>query len=261
MNNIKKVTLFLLTIAMISGSIGIHTVNALSVNKDEYEEEIKNAIIAGDGTFDSPYVLDYSKAEEFHKYLEDVTHTSHDTRTRNTNDNLLRGTSHSNQTNGAYWKYKSGGGNAMYNGATIVSKVEYVSKQDVIQICASFTSSSFINTFKATIGEVAGKSLQKGIEILVKKGFAKSAAASLAKFIGCGSTYFQAAVLVSELTTFFKEKPYVTAKDQGKGVTHTEYKIAHQGNWFSYSNTDVWTNYPTAKEPVADYGKGTFVSR
>lgn len=259
--NIKKAMLSILTITMVSGSIGMKNISALTTNDDKYDEEIKDAIVAGDGTFDNPYVLDFSKAEEFHKYLEKVTNTSHDKMARNTNDNLLRGTSHNNQTKGAYWNYKSGGGNAMYNGATIVRKVEYVSKQDVVEICASFASASFINTFKATIGEAAGKSLQKGIEVLVKKGFAKTAATSLAKFIGCGSTYFQVAVLVAELNTFFQQKPYVTAKNQNKGVTHTEYQIAHQGNWFSYSNTDVWTNYPTAKEPFSDYGKGTFVSR
>lgn len=121
-------------------------------------------------------------------------------------DSVLNGKSHYNQTNGGYWKYSSGKPNEIYNGQVWIKKIAYLSKQDVINKCATFTSSSFIQTFKGAINDLTKLSLTAGINYLVQKGFSKTTAKSLAKWVGCGSTFFTAAVLLVEVNTYFSQK-------------------------------------------------------
>lgn len=140
-------------------------------------------------------------------------------------------------------------------------KIEYISKSDVINICSGFSSSSYIDTFKGSISSIAGGSLTAGVNHLVKKWVNKTVATSLAKWVGCGSTLFKAAIILAEVDTFFNQKPYLDARDAGKGLIHAEYNTSYQGQWYSHSLSDVWSNYPTAKEPGSFYGTGSYTSR
>ncbi len=176
-------------------------------------------------------------------------------------DGVLNGTSHYSQTNGAYWNYKSDAPSVIYNGNIWMRKIEYISKVDVIYTCAGFSSGSFINEFKGTIPVIAGKSLEYAISYLVKKGFSTAVATALAAWVGAGTTYFSAAILLSEFDTYMSQKPYIDARNAGKGIIHSQFYTSYQGQWYSHSLTDVWTNYPTAKEPNTYYGKGTYVSK
>ena len=47
----------------------------------------------------------------------------------------------------------------------------------------------------------------------------------------------------------------------GKGLIHAEYNTSYQGQWYSHSLSEVWSNYPTAKEPGSSYGTGSYTSR
>ena len=47
----------------------------------------------------------------------------------------------------------------------------------------------------------------------------------------------------------------------GKGLIHAEYNTSYQGQWYSHSLSEVWSNYPTAKEPGSSYGTGSYTIR
>ena len=69
------------------------------------------------------------------------------------------------------------------------------------------------------------------------------------------------AILLAEVSNFLSQKPYLNARDAGKGLIHAEYNTSYQGQWYSHSLSEVWSNYPTAKEPASYYGTGTYKSR
>lgn len=263
----KKLLFILLSCFMCVCLVQPATAHSSNIDKI-YENEIKKSIITGDGSAENPYILDKESAPMFTQYLEEkgqeIVMNMQNENTISSYvivDSVLNGKSHSDQNNGGYWKYSSGAPNVIYNGNVWIKKVEYLSKQDVINTCSTFTSSSFIDRFKDSINDIATLSLTSAITYLTKKGFSKTAAESLAKWVGCGSTYFSIAIILSELNSYFSQKPYLAARDAGKGLVHTEYSTSYQGSWYSYSISEVWTNCPTAKEPASYCGQGVYKSR
>ena len=267
--NLKKIFVIVSILSLGLGIINAYPVSAMESDIDKiYEEEISKSIISGDGSAEHPYIINEETAPMFSKYLEEKgkkaissLQGSNEISLYGILDGVLSGKSHSNQTNGAYWNYTKNAPSTVSNGNIWMKKVEYISKKDVINICAGFTSSSSINTFKGSIASIAGKGLTAGIEYLVKKGFSKAIATSLVKWVGCGSTYFGVAILLAEVSNFLSQKPYLNARDAGKGLIHAEYNTSYQGQWYSHSLSEVWSNYPTAKEPASYYGTGTYKSR
>lgn len=267
--NLKIMFIIISILSLSIGIIKACPVLAIEPDMDEiYEEEISKSIITGDGTAENPYIIDEETAPMFNQYLEEkgkeaiaTLQYSDEITLYGVLDGVLSGTSHSSQTKGAYWVYTKNAPSAVSNGNIWMKKVEYISKSDVINICSGFASSSLINTFKGTISSIAGKGLTAGVNYLVNKGFSKAVATSLAKWVGCGSTLFSAAILLGEVNTFFSQKPYLDARDAGKGLIHAEYNTSYQGQWYSHSLSEVWSNYPTAKEPGSSYGTGSYTSR
>lgn len=62
----------------------------------------------------------------------------------------------------------------------------------------------------------------------------------------------------SSLINTFKE---TISSIAGKGLIYAEYNTSYQGQWYSHSLSEVWSNYPTAKEPGSFYGTGSYTSR
>lgn len=267
--NLKKIFVVFSIFSLALGIVKLYPVSAKEPDIDQiYEEEISKSIISGDGSKEYPYIIDEKKAPMFSRYLEEKGKSaiaslqdSNEISLYGTLDGVLSGTSHSNQTKGAYWNYKNNAPSTSNNGNIWMKKVEYMSNDDVIKICSGFSSSSFINTFKGSITSIAGKGLTTGINYLVNKGFSKTIATSLAKWVGCGSTYFGSAILLAEVSNFFSQKPYLDARNANKGLIHAEYNTSYQGKWYGQSLSEVWSNYPTAKEPASHYGTGSYKSR
>lgn len=266
---LKRLFVIISILSLSLGLINVRPVFAIESDMDKiYEEEISKSIVSGDGTAENPYIINDKTAPMFSQYLDEkgkeaisLLQGTSIISPYGILDGVLSGKSHSSQTKGAYWVYTSNAPSTVSNGNIWMKKVEYVSKNDVINICAGFTSSSLIETFKGSITSIAGKGLSSAVDILVSKGFSKTVATSLAKWIGCGSTFFGAAIVLAEISNFFSQKPYLDARDAGKGLIHAEYNTSYQGQWYSHSLSEVWSNYPTAKEPGSYYGTGKYTSR
>lgn len=271
--NFRKLFVFLLILTLSIGLVSKSDVYAKD-NLDEstntiYEDEIEASIVSGDGTSENPYILDYDKAPMFKEYIEEkaeqliysLNYSESVYSLSSMFDGVLNGTSHYSQTKGGYWNYKSDAPSVIYNGMIWMRKIEYISKADVLNYCAYLSSGSAAERFKGYIPDIAGFSASFAISYLVKKGISTAVATSLAAWAGCGTTFFAAAILLSEYSTFISEKPYLDARDAGKGLLHAQFYTSYQGQWYSHSLSDVWTSYSTAKEPNTYYGKGTYVSK
>lgn len=251
----------------------------MGVNNDStYQGELDDAILSGTGTFDDPYILNYELAPEFSDYLAECglnalensglnsnSIVSNDNNiegasTRGVND-YLTGSSHSNQTNGGYWKYSSGGPTStLYNGNTVFKKVEYLSYNTVVNINAGFSNNTYSNYFKKNLPSIIGLSLSNATSVLTKCGMAANVAKALCHYAGVASTLFSVTLTLSEFATTTMQSVYVDAKNQRKGVVRAQYNVTYQGQWYSYSMNEVWKKYPTAYEPNSAYGTGTYRS-
>lgn len=63
------------------------------------------------------------------------------------------------------------------------------------------------------------------------------------------------------MSNFYSQKPYLKARDAGKGLIHAVYKTSYQGQWYNQSLSETWVASPTAKEPMSYYGIGVYKGR
>ena len=275
MKTIKNIVLSLLTVLMITSLLkyNVNAANNDSTNNNDqiFVQEIENAILSGDGSIDNPYILDTDKAPNFTEYMNNkgeealvksgILESNEDQNiTTYGLSGILKGTSHSGQTKGGYWKYSSGGMNVIYNGSITMKKVEYIGYAQTKAISDAFESSALKNTFKSILQSIVSSDFEKVVTILLQKGFATEAARGLAHWIGASSTLFSLASLSKEINDFLTAKMYKTAKNNGHGIVHAEFLTAYNGSWYAQSLTEEWTSYSTAYEPSTTYGKGTYKS-
>ena len=232
-----------------------------------YEKEISESIIAGDGSAENPYILNEETSPMFTQYLEEkgkeaiVSLQVPTVSTFGLFDGILSGTSHGTAPNGAYWKYTSGAPNVNSNGNVWMKSVEYMTYNEVKNMVAGFNSSSYVSVFKGSITEIAGWSLTKAVNHLINKAIQKSIATAFATWLGCGTTFIGAYLILEEYSTFTKQRPYIRAHEAGVGLIHAAYNTSYQGKWYGHSASDLWPTYPIAKDPGIMYGKGTYVKK
>lgn len=71
----KKIVLISLSVITFLSSIFSTHVKALDSKDLIFEEKINKSVIAGDGSFDNPYIVDPEKAPEFTKFLIETGRT------------------------------------------------------------------------------------------------------------------------------------------------------------------------------------------
>lgn len=142
-----------------------------------------------------------------------------------------------------------------------MKSVEYMTYNEVKNMVAGFNSSSYVSVFKGSITEIAGWSLTKAVNHLINKGIQKSIATAFATWLGCGTTFIGAYLILEEYSTFTKQRPYIRAHEAGVGLIHAAYNTSYQGKWYGHSASDLWPTYPIAKDPGIMYGKGTYVKK
>lgn len=264
----KKTLKVLLSIAIILTIFTPKKILAL----DEHaiiEEELKIAILSGDGSDENPYVIDPTLAPVFYEYLRQSGEQIIETLTSKSDSSLgsprvlegiLSGNSYSSQTNGGRWKRSSGGMNVIYNGSIKVNQVNYIGYNDTVNLKAGFSNVTAKKIFEDIWDEIYQDPYSSAIEKLIKEGIKKTWAAPMVKWLGFAGSAYSYGVIAAEISLFFQQKPYNDAVNQKKGVIHAEYDTAYQGSWYATSLTEVWSNYPTAKMPSTTYGKGTYIS-
>ena len=267
-NKFVKTIILSSILTLIIGTFQIPFVSAnnenVNLNK-VYEQEIERSIISGDGSAEHPYVLNTEIAPKFTEYMErngqkalNLIQENSGISTYGVMDGVLSGKSHANQTKGGYWIYKSGAPSAAYNGNIWMKSVEYVSKDHAKNVFLALS----IFTMKDKLFKVLEfKTLEATVSKLTAKGISKTVAISLCTWLGIGGSAIAGYLLVSDVNDWVKKAPYEAAYKAGKGLISCYYLTSYQGKWYSHSLSEVWSTYPTAKEPGTFYGTGVYKSK
>ena len=232
------------------------------------EEELKVAIISGDGSAEKPCVLNTEIAPKFTEYMEsqvrmalDSMQSTSDISTYGIMDGVLSGKSHTNQTKGGYWIYSSGAPSAAANGNIWMKSVEYVSKEDTKNIFTALSVSSTKDKVLNILSSILGsKTLAVAVSKLTALGISKAVATSLCTWLGFGGSAIACYLVLSEVNDWVKKAPYEAAYKSNKGLITCYYLTSYQGKWYSHSLSEVWSTCPTAKEPAKNYGTGVYKS-
>ncbi len=268
MKKLKKLLILTMSLAICLGMIQTNPVNAINMDRI-YESEIENSIISGDGSAEKPYILDPETSPSFTEYMEtqvknalNTMQSESDISTYGIMDGVLSGKSHANQTRGGYWTYKSGAPNTVSNGNIWMKSVEYISKEHAKNVFTALSVSSTKDKFLGALSSVLGsKTLSAAVSKLTVKGISKALATSLCTWLGFGGSAMAAYLTVSEIDSWVKKAPYEDAYKAKKGLISCYYMTSYQGKWYSHSLSEVWSTYPTAKEPAKYYGTGVYKSK
>lgn len=264
----KKLLIVMTSVAICMGMFQINPVNAINMDKI-YELEIENSILSGDGSAEKPYILNSETAPNFTEYMEnqvrvalDPIQSELDISTYGIMDGVLSGKSHTNQTKGGYWSYKSGAPSTVSNGNIWMRSVEYVSKEDAKNVFTALSVSSTKDKFLGALSSILGsKTLATAVSKLTAKGVSKTVATSLCTWLGFGGSAIAGYLLVSDVKDWVKKAPYEAAYKAKKGLISCYYYTSYQGKWYSHSLSEVWSTCPTAKEPAKYYGTGVYKSK
>lgn len=262
----KKIFTLLLSVCLMLPMFN----NVKAIDNDSiYQSELENAVVSGDGSAENPYVLNEDKSPLFTQYLEKIGHeainpmtTNSDISTHGVMDGVLSGTSHSNQTSGGYWLYGSGKPSTDSNGNIWMKQIEYLSATKATEIFAGMKITSNYDKFIGALSVLLKESVYtNAVNLLVSKGLSKTLASALCTWLGFGGSAVGFVMTAKEIADHVKSKPFESAISAKKGIITCYYNTSYQGAWYSHSLTEVWGNYPTAKEPGSYYGKGTYKSR
>ena len=244
--------------------------------EDIYDYEIAQAVVAGTGTDDDPYILDPELAPLFTAYLQDrcyealeesgVTGNQPDLNQYlpdSSVEDFLTGTAHTGQTNGGYWYYTSGGMSPVNNGAVCLKKVMYQTYSEAYYLKG--LSETKINTLLNNIYSIASMNRSNAIsytQALVSCTYEQAVA--FVNFVGIGYILINAACIAAEGSQYLI---YSSAVNNHNGLVHAEFNTAYNGSWYATSLTSRWTSYNTqtgvytAREPATTYGYGSYHSK
>lgn len=254
-----------ISICMLIMLIPIHNANALDVD-ELIDNELKVAIILGDGTADNPYVVDYNKAPHFKDYMdaldEKIISSLHGKApaTRGIFDGVLVGAAHKSQSNGGCWVYKSGAPSTSVNGNIWMEAVTYQSISDTKEMYKLRNDKYQWDRIKEIGSSIASKPADKAYDLIVSSGIAGKTATSLLRAVGKINGIFTAVTILQFINDYCELSRYRTAVNNGDGMLHARYKTSYNGSWYSHSLEDIWKTANTAYEPATIYGKGTYKS-
>ena len=269
----KKSFALLCCLALFINFLSIIPVSATTDLSIIYDEEISQSIISGDGTAEHPFVINHETAPLFTNFLEDCgkealksmqSNNTSEITTYGVMDGVLSGKSHTNQTNGGYWLFNKNATppSSASNGNIWMHGVQYVSKNETIDLFASLSVSSTRDKVISVISEVLGAStLSKAVSKLTAKGLSTKVATSICTWLGWTNVGLVIYVGATEGANWVKKAPYEAAYKAGKGLISCEYSTSYQGKWYKHTLSEVWEKCPTAVEPAHYYGSGTYRSK
>lgn len=265
----KKITSLILTLFMIVVLIPKQEVSAIDIDK-VYDEELKVAIISGDGSEDNPYVVDYDKAPNFKAYMESL-----ETKVMNSlqgdlenngistfgiYDGIMTGTKKTGQTKGGQWKYSSGKPSVAVNGNIWMKKVVYISIANTKNIRNTLASTLAKDIIVDNLTDIAKKPFDSALELLIKKGLSEGSATSVLIGLGKLNSLFTAAEVTKFVNDLFILSRYNTAVNNGYGMLNVIYATSYNGSWYAQYGEDTWTTASTVYLPGSAYGTGTYTA-
>lgn len=261
-------TLFILVLAL-----GITPIKANETIDSVYDAELENAIISGDGSEDNPYIVDYSKAPNFKKYVVDVYQNAKGTtKSRNTGFTgfvftVRKGT----YSSGGMWIYNSGGMSVSSDGNWRIVKATYSPVDQVHKLYAAMNSptawgliTSGLTTLSSStrekvINTISNKLINNGISSI--GGYSVSSIASAtATTVGAISHYVAVALFISSVVNAWITTPIRNASNNDLTFVHISYLSSYHGSWYQNSTGEAGWASNVIYTPSSTYGSGTFIS-
>lgn len=256
---------------------GLHITNANELNErieeEIIEEELRIAIISGDGSADNPYVVDYSLAPTFKQYMGQISDNvmtsmsvslaSEGISPYGIYDGILQGTAYNNQTYGGEWRYVQHPGyddpTTIQNGNVWMRKVVYVTPSETSAIADEYDS-KVRNQLQKYGGDLVGKPFNQIKNELLEAGFTIFGAKALWTAIGHRDLLFTAAEGLGFLLNCITRSKYQNAASSGYGMINATFLTSYNGSWYSNYGEDSWTTPLTVYVPSVVYGYGTYTS-
>lgn len=227
----KKKSMIYLSIIIFSVCIAIY---AFQRNK-----EIMSYVTSGLGTFDDPYVLkddenDYLKTFN-ERVVENITK-------ENEFNYTLTHPSYSNQYNGGKWENHN-----LVNDTSrdfVYTKIQYINEDDSENLYVALTNEHYRKTL---VNNLISHNIND-------------------------STFITEEVIVSNIVNLFEINPITTlfnkntcfqlanALEHNNGSMIIQYKLRHNGSWFTSMVVVEWTTYPNIYVPKEYNEVGTYSS-
>lgn len=264
MNRISKL---FVAIALVFTLVPRSEISALDSEK-MIEEELKVAIISGDGSAENPYQVDYDKAPYFKEYMDDVNEkvmtelqgidNSDGVSTCGIYDSILIGTKYTNQTYGGEWEYTSGAPSTTYNGNIWMKKVVYLSVTKTKGTYEVLSDKFLYGIITSHFQDAVKRGFDDAVKYLVAKGLGESAAKSFLTAAGRFNNLMTAAEALKFVSDIFELQMYKNAVEKGYGMINATYSTSYNGSWYAHYGEDTWTTAPTVYLPSTYYGTGTY---
>lgn len=244
----KRLILLCLSLITLLSNVIIVNVHAIDNKELIYEEEINSAIIAGDGSFDNPYILDQEKAPEFTNYLisnglivlnqMNGIEVNNGIATCAIEDFLDNNKLHANQSRGGYWTRTSGGMSVSSNGNVTMIAIEYINHT----LTKAIYNELKTDWKKEKVRELVEDEIQRGfsdtVTILLNYGIATEGAKALAAYLGTFSNTLSLVLLAQEIDAVLREEKYRIASNNNDGLLHAQFNTSYQGAWYAQTLTD-----------------------
>lgn len=238
-----------------------------------YDEELKKAIINGDGSEENPYEVDYSLAPEFEgfvitSYNNAKTETSED---GSFTQHVL--TKHLGKySNGGLWTYKSGGLKVSSDGNLRIVKAIYLSEQQANELYVAKKEKTAWDVISTAISDISlfGSAAIIGavVSALKKAGITKVGSYAtdvignvISRAVGAIGTYVGFAAMIKRLLDSNEESLLSTAVSEKKNFIHIYYMTAYHGEWYAHTTSEVGWKNNDVYIPSSTYGEGAFVTK
>lgn len=260
---------FILSITILPTTV----VQAKEQNDIFDDTEIMNAVIAGDGSEDNPYILDYSLVPEFEQFVIDAynnpRHSSASTVSSFTDSNLTK--YQGIYSNGGVWVYSSGGMSVSSDGSLRFSRIAYSTVDQTHKLYSARTNPSawnkLVDILKGLGGVVLTKSnvasaVENGLKIAGYATIGGYSAASIASatvaVVGATAAIYGSWTLLNQIVNLKTDSELNAANASNLTFVNINYMTSYHGSWYSYTTVESGWASNKVYVPTSFYGTGNF---
>ena len=253
----KKITIILTTLFAFFGS----TNNLFALETNDF-------IIAGDGSFDNPYILKDDKneiAEFINKNFEEKMYGKKTNHNITKSPQIFTGCMDVDKgktigTTGSFWKKESGGQNTSVNGNMVFSLIDYTNWNEMGDMCAHALKGDVKSALKGIAASSISSATAKSK--LTKLGIKSSTAVGgFLPAIGFAAAVYGGITTYTSYSGALSNEVFADAQLNKHYIMTVHYKTAYQGAWYSHSRVEEGTTKSNPQIPHSRYGIGSFTTK
>lgn len=244
---------------MCIGCLSINNCKALDFNNDNV------VIVAGDGSFENPYILE-DNDNEIIRFIENNYESKkcqlNMEETSTYGLQIFTGstqvdTSKTIKYPASYWYRTSGGGSIAYNGSLVFQLIDYTH----YSLVGDMLSDAVLGTVKSTLNSIIVDSYDsdKAIKALTSLGISNSIViGSLLPGIGYAAAVYGGITSLKSLSEAVELEILATAYKERHHVMTVHYKTSYNGAWYLHSTIEEAQTQDNPQIPKNAYGTGKF---